>query len=94
MKGILVLLSVLLLWNVIVFVVYGIDKGRAIKGRWRISESTLIIIALLFGGLGAWLGAKVFHHKTQKWYFQVVWCLGIVILVILGYFSYLYYCYN
>ncbi|MGT2686542.1 DUF1294 domain-containing protein [Streptococcus porcinus] len=86
----LALLSVLLFWNLIVFVVYGVDKSRAIKGQWRISESTLIVMTLFFGGLGAWLGAKIFHHKTQKWYFQVVWCIGLVILVILGYFIYFY----
>ncbi|MBA2796046.1 DUF1294 domain-containing protein [Streptococcus porcinus] len=94
LRVILALLSVLLLWNLIVFAVYGIDKGRAMKGRWRISESTLIGMTLFFGGLGAWLAAKIFHHKTQKWYFQVIWGIGIAILVILGYFIYFYSCLN
>lgn len=55
--------------NLISFLVMGIDKRRAIKGLWRISESTLFIIALIGGSLGSIIGMRIFHHKTRHWYF-------------------------
>lgn len=70
---------VLLIWNLLVFLTYGLDKGKARKGTYRISEKTLLGMTYLVGGLGAWLGGRYFHHKTQKWYFQLAWLLGILI---------------
>ena len=58
---ILIVLSVL---NLVTFILYGIDKRRARKGRWRISEATLLWMAALGGSLGAWCGMRVWHHKT------------------------------
>ena len=55
----------LLLVKLIAFVLYGVDKRRARQGRWRISESTLLGIALLGGAIGAMVGMKVFRHKTK-----------------------------
>ena len=49
---------------------YGIDKSRARRGKWRISEKTLIGIAVIGGSIGALLGMLVFHHKTKHWYFR------------------------
>ena len=54
----------LVLINVITFIVYGIDKLKAKKGRWRIPESTLLLLAIIGGSIGAWYGMKVWHHKT------------------------------
>ena len=81
------LLYSLLFWNLLVFLVYGIDKRRAIRHSWRISEKVLLVIAFFFGGLGAFTGGVVFHHKTRKWYFQVVWHLGIMATLLLIYFA-------
>ena len=50
--------------NAITFIVYGIDKLKARKGRWRIPEATLLLLAVVGGSIGAWLGIKVWHHKT------------------------------
>ena len=50
--------------NVVTFFVYGIDKWKAKRSKWRISEATLLLMAVLGGSLGAWLGMKVWHHKT------------------------------
>ena len=52
--------------NIISFTLYGIDKFKAQHERRRIRESTLLWSAALFGGLGAFFGMRVFHHKTQK----------------------------
>ncbi len=51
--------------NVVTFLVYGIDKFKAKRGKWRISEFTLLILAVIGGSIGAWLGMKVWHHKTM-----------------------------
>ena len=49
----------------VAFIVYGIDKYKAKKAKWRISEATLLLLAVLGGSLGAWMGMKVWHHKTM-----------------------------
>ena len=51
--------------NVVTFFMYGIDKWKAKKSRWRIRETALLGLAVLGGSIGAWLGMKVWHHKTQ-----------------------------
>ena len=55
----------LILVNLIAFALYGIDKRRAKQGAWRISEYTLLLVALLGGSLGALLGMRYFRHKTR-----------------------------
>jgi len=51
--------------NVVAFVMYGIDKWKAKHSKWRIPEATLLGLAVLGGSIGAWLGMKVWHHKTM-----------------------------
>lgn len=55
----------LLFINAMAFIVYGIDKYKAKKAKWRISEATLLLLAVFGGSVGAWLGMKVWHHKTM-----------------------------
>ena len=69
----------LILINFIAFLSMCIDKKKAIKGKWRIKESTLLILALVGGSVGAIIGMYVFHHKTQKPRFF----LGIPIIIVL-----------
>ena len=59
------LLYYLIVINIVTFLVYGIDKWKAKKGSWRISEATLLILAAIGGSIGAMLGMKVWHHKTM-----------------------------
>ena len=67
--------TALLIWlagvNVVTFALYGIDKHRAKKGRWRIPERTLLLLPLLGGSVGGILGMAAFHHKIRHWYFRV-----------------------
>ena len=56
--------------NVITFVVYGIDKLEAKKGKWRVPETTLLLLAIIGGSVGAWCGVKVWHHKTMHLKFK------------------------
>lgn len=57
--------------NIVAFVLYGSDKKRAKQNVWRISERTLLFIALLGGSVGAFLGMRVFRHKTKKALFNI-----------------------
>ena len=45
---------------------FGIDKAKAETGAWRVAESTLLMLALLGGTLGAYAGRALFRHKTRK----------------------------
>ncbi|MBR5036940.1 MAG: DUF1294 domain-containing protein [Prevotella sp.] len=67
MKEMLLYLVVI---NVVAFVVYGVDKYKAKHGRWRIPEATLLGLAAIGGSIGAWLGMRVWHHKTMHKKFQ------------------------
>ena len=55
----------LLAINAVTFIIYGIDKYKAKKAKWRISEATLLLLAVLGGSIGAWMGMKLWHHKTM-----------------------------
>ena len=55
----------LLAVNITTFLVYGIDKYKAKKERWRISEATLLLMAVIGGSIGAWAGMRLWHHKTM-----------------------------
>ena len=65
--------------NVITFLIYAIDKWKAKKNRWRIPESILLLLAVLGGSIGAWLGMKIWHHKTMHKKFKY----GIPLILVL-----------
>ena len=65
--------------NVITFLVYGIDKLKAKKGKWRIPEATLLLLAVIGGSIGALLGINVWHHKTMHKKFKY----GIPLILII-----------
>ena len=59
-----ILIGYLAMVNVVAFVTYGIDKLKARRNQWRIPESTLLLLAMIGGSIGAWIGLKVWRHKT------------------------------
>lgn len=61
----------LLIINLIGFLAMGIDKFKAQRGSWRISEKALFTITLMFGGIGTIVGMYLFRHKTKKLYFTI-----------------------
>ena len=69
----------LLAINIVSFFLYGIDKYKAKKGRWRISEATLLMMAVIGGSIGAWVGMRLWHHKTMHKKFKY----GIPVIIIL-----------
>ena len=64
--------------SVITFFMYGIDKFKAQRGKWRISEKALLVSSFIGGAVGGFLAMQLFRHKTKHWYFNVVNILGIV----------------
>ena len=68
-----------LLMSVIAFFLYGLDKRKARKGRFRIRESVLLGFSFFGGALGGTLGMSLFRHKTKHWYFRVINLLGLVL---------------
>ena len=74
-----IILGYLLAVNIATFFLYGIDKYKARKGRWRISEATLLLMAVFGCSIGAWAGMRLWHHKTMHKKFKY----GIPIIIIL-----------
>ena len=96
------LLYYLIVLNIVTFLVYGIDKWRSTSGRllptgrkkakkgsWRISEATLLILAVIGGSIGALLGMKIWHHKTMHKKFKY----GLP-LILLGQIALIYFICN
>ena len=69
----------LLAVNSLTFLLYGIDKYKAKKGRWRISEAKLLTMAAIGGSIGAWAGMRTWHHKTMHKKFKY----GIPVIIIM-----------
>jgi len=71
--------------NIATFFLYGIDKWKAKRSRWRVPESTLLWMAALGGSIGALMGMKVWHHKTLhgkfKYGIPLILAVQIAILV-------------
>ena len=68
----------LLAVNIATFLLYGIDKYKAKKNQWRISEATLLTMAAIGGSIGAWVGMRIWHHKTMHKKFKY----GIPVIII------------
>ena len=75
----IIVLSYIIIINLIAFVLYGIDKKRAIRKEYRISERVLLWMARLGGGIGCWLGIKMFRHKTKHAKFRIIVPLWLLI---------------
>ena len=74
-----IILGYLLAVNITSFLSYGIDKYKAKKGKWRISEATLLTMAAIGGSIGAWAGMRLWHHKTMHKKFKY----GIPLIIIM-----------
>ena len=78
----------LLAINAVAFIMYGIDKYKAKKAKWRISEATLLMLAVLGGSIGAWMGMKVWHHKTMHKKFK--YGIPAILLIQIALMTYLH----
>jgi uncharacterized membrane protein YsdA (DUF1294 family) len=77
-----IICGILLTFNLLTFIIYGIDKFKAKKSKWRIPESTLLLLAVFGGSIGAWLGLQVWRHKTQhkKFYIGIPMILTLQVI--------------
>ena len=82
------LVCYLLAINAVTFIVYGIDKYKAKKAKWRISEATPLLLAVLGGSVGAWVGMKVWHHKTMHKKFK--YGIPAILLIQIALMAYLH----
>ncbi len=78
MNGTVIVVIYLVAINAATFFVYGIDKWKAKRSMWRIPEATLLGLAAIGGSIGAWLGMRVWRHKTMHKKFQ----LGIPLIIV------------
>lgn len=76
-----IFLVLIMVWNIITFTLYGLDKQFAKKHMYRISEKTLIASSLALGGVGAFAGMKLFRHKTKHTKFKIIVPLSAVITI-------------
>ena len=82
-----ILLIIIGVMSLAAFAAFGLDKFKAKAGKWRIPERTLFLLALLGGGIGAFLGMKVFHHKTMHKQFVIgIPVIMVIQAVLLGWY--------
>lgn len=74
-----ILLIYLVVVNILTFLDFGLDKYKAKHGKWRTPESSLLMMAMAGGSIGAWMGMNTFHHKTRHLKFKY----GIPLIMIL-----------
>ncbi len=86
-------LLLMVIMSIISFTLYGVDKKKAIKGKERIKEKTLLFYTIFNGAIGAFFARFVFRHKTEKKYFSLtifaglfIQVLGLAILYYLAFF--------
>ena len=76
--------------NLVTFFIYGIDKFKSKRAKWRVPEATLLGLAAVGGSIGAWLGMKLWHHKTLHKKFRygipliLIAQIAIVLLAVWG----------
>ncbi len=85
------LLSWLIGINIVTFLTYGCDKTIAGSGRTRVPERVLLGLALMGGTVGAWLGMRLFHHKTAKESFEFrFWAIvAVQVVLVVAYYMFI-----
>ena len=78
----------LLAINAVAFIVYGIEKYKAKNAKWRISDATLLLLAVLGGSIGAWMRMKVWHQKTMHKKFK--YGIPAILLIQIALMTYLH----
>ena len=62
--------------------IYAVDKSAAALGRWRVSESALLLLGLAGGWPGALIAQRLLHHKTKKRSFQSAFAGSIIVNIL------------
>lgn len=78
----------LIIINIITFLAMWLDKRKAKKGKWRISEGALFMLAILGGSIGGIIGMYTFRHKTKKPRFTIGFpAILIIEILIIAFYS-------
>lgn len=77
------LIYYLIFINIVTLLLFIIDKRKAIKKKWRISELTLLTSSFIGGSIGAMIGMYMFRHKTKHWKFIILIPLSLILHVVL-----------
>ncbi len=77
------MIEYLVIINILLFIIMGIDKYKSIKNYYRIPEKILLLLALLGGSIGGILGMYIFRHKTQKLKFKILFPLFLLLNIII-----------
>ena len=64
--------------SLLTFLLYALDKWKAVQGAWRIPEKVLLGLSFFGGAAGGYLAMQIVRHKTRKWYFHLVNILGLI----------------
>jgi uncharacterized membrane protein YsdA (DUF1294 family) len=72
--------------NGLLLIMMGIDKRKAVKGKYRISEAALLFTGLTGGGAGGLLGMSLFRHKTRKFRFYAVFLISVCLHIAIIYY--------
>ena len=82
-------IALTIIMSIVSFVLMKIDKKRARERKWRIPERTLFLAAGCFGAIGGTIVMKLFHHKTNHWYFKTFFpAMMVVQIAILAYLAF------
>ena len=78
-----VIVGLIVIWNIVSFALFAIDKKRAEANKWRIKEATLFLSAFAMGGVGALLGMNLLRHKTKHMSFKILIPLAVLVNIII-----------
>jgi uncharacterized membrane protein YsdA (DUF1294 family) len=80
-----ILFAGLFIWNLTTFILMGVDKQKAVKNKWRISEKSLFLCAFVMGGIGVLTGMELFRHKTKHLSFRILIPLAVITNMVVFY---------
>ena len=78
----------LIIINIMTFVLFAVDKFRAVNRQWRIRESVLLGVSIVGGALGGLLAMQIFRHKTKTAVFKFGMPIILLIQIVLAYYLY------
>ena len=84
------LITYLVAINLLGIIVTVADKKKAIKGKYRIPELDLWLIALLGGSLGTYIAMKIVRHKTKHKNFMIGIPIIIIIQLVISILAYIF----
>lgn len=84
----IIYLIVIVLMSFVTLIMYKTDKKKAISGKWRTKEKTLLLMSFFFGSIGGLLGLYKLRHKNKHWYFVFVNWFSLILHIVIGYLLY------